>query len=59
MDDKTKTGGQDRKRINTSEDYEVQYWSEKFGVSADQLREAVKAAGNDADAVQEYLNGRN
>ncbi len=26
-DDKTKTGGQDRKRINLNEDYEVRDWS--------------------------------
>jgi hypothetical protein len=28
-------GCQDRCRINTSVDYEVRYWSKKFGVSAD------------------------
>jgi uncharacterized protein DUF3606 len=34
-DDIQKKGGQDRSRINTSEDYEVRYWSKKFGVSPD------------------------
>ena len=31
-DDKSKPGGQDRKRINLGEDYEVRDWAEKFGV---------------------------
>jgi Protein of unknown function (DUF3606) len=41
-DDPTKKGRQDRSRVNTSEDYEVQYWSKKFGVSPDELKAAVK-----------------
>jgi hypothetical protein len=38
MDDRSKSGGQDRTRINTNEDYEVRDWSKKFGVSADELK---------------------
>lgn len=34
-DDKTKSGGQDRTRIDTRQDYEVRDWSKKFGVSAE------------------------
>ena len=55
MDDKTKTGNPDRDLINTSEDYEVQYWSEKFGISAEELKSAVKAVGNSAKEVEKYL----
>ena len=29
-DDRTKKGIQDRTRINTSEDYELRYWSENW-----------------------------
>jgi hypothetical protein len=36
-----KRGPQVRYRINLSKDYEVQYWSEKFGVTPEQLRDAV------------------
>jgi len=57
-DDKTKTGGQDRTRISLSEDYEVRDWSKKFGVTADQLKAAVKAVGNDAKAVEAQLKGK-
>jgi len=48
-------GGQDRTRINPEQDYEVRYWTEKFKVSEQQLREATKAVGNSAEKVEEYL----
>jgi hypothetical protein len=57
-DDKSKSGGQDRKRINTSEDYEVRDWSNKFGVTPDELKAAVKAVGNEALAVEAHLKGK-
>jgi len=57
-DDKTQTGGQDRRRISLEEDYEVRDWSAKFGVTADELRAAVKAVGNDAAAVEAHLKDR-
>jgi len=56
-DDKTKPGGQDRKRINLSEDYEVRDWAKKFGVTEDELRKAVGAVGNDAAKVEAHLKG--
>lgn len=54
-DNKKNRGEPDRSRISTSEAYEVEYWSKKFGVSPDQLREAVKRAGNSPDAVKAAL----
>jgi hypothetical protein len=57
-DDKSKTGGQDRKRISLSEDYEVRDWSKKFGVTPDELKAAVKAVGSDAAAVEAHLKGK-
>ena len=58
-DDKTKSGRQDRARINLGEDYEVRDWTKKFGVTADELKSAVKAVGNDAQAVESFLKGKN
>lgn len=55
MDDKKNTGAPDRDRINLQEDYEVQYWTNALGVSADELREAVDAVGTSADAVRRQL----
>lgn len=40
-DDPSARGPQDRSRINLSEGYEVQYWSQKFGVTADELKAAL------------------
>ena len=37
-DDKTKTGGQDRTRINVNEDYELRDWAQKFSVTQEQLK---------------------
>ena len=56
-DDKSERAPQDASRIAMGEDYEVRYWSEKFGVSKDRLEEAVKAVGNSADAVERHLKG--
>lgn len=44
-DDRSKRGPGDRQRVNMSEDYEVAYWSKKWGVTREQLAEAVKKAG--------------
>lgn len=55
-DDKTARGPQDSSRIALGEDYEVQYWTNRFSVSKERLEEAVKAVGNSVDAVADYLN---
>ena len=57
-DDKGKPGGQDRTRIDVNEYYELRYWSNRFGVSAEQLKAAVKAVGTNAQDVQMHLKGR-
>jgi len=54
-DDLAKKGSQDRSRINTNEDHEVRYWSQKFGVTPDSLKAAVKKVGNSAEAVEKEL----
>ena len=54
-DDRTRKGLQDRTRINTSEDYELRYSSEKFGVTQDRLKAAVTKVGNSASAVEKEL----
>jgi len=54
-DDKTKTTPQDAQRVNVHEDYEVRYWSEKFGCSAEELKAAVKKVGVMAKDVEKEL----
>ncbi len=56
-DDKSEVGAADRQRINLNETYEVRDWSAKFGVSEEQLREAVARVGNMADDVERELRG--
>ena len=55
-DDKTKRGPRDRNKINVQEKYEIDYWSKKFGVTPDELRDAVKKVGPSAEAVERKLN---
>lgn len=56
-DDKNARGPQDSSRIAMGEDYEVQYWTNKFGVGREQLQKAVDAVGTSADAVERHLKG--
>ena len=57
-DDQSKTRPQDSSRINVHEDYEVRYWSQKFGVTAEDLKTAVKKVGVSATAVEKELKRR-
>ncbi len=54
-DDKTLRAPQDASRIALGEEYEVRYWTERFGVSEARLRDAVRAAGASASAVEQWL----
>jgi len=54
-DDKNQKRPQDSSRINVNEDYELRYWSEKFKVSPDRLKEAVQKVGVGVDAVRQHL----
>jgi Protein of unknown function (DUF3606) len=58
MDDKVKSGGQDRTRINLNQDYEVRDWAKKFGVTPERLKEAVKKVGSQAADVQKHLGSK-
>jgi hypothetical protein len=57
-DDKSKKGPADRDRINVHEDYEVEYWTKKFGCTAEQLKAAVKKVGVMAKDVETELKLR-
>ncbi len=56
MDDKRNRGEPDRSLINTHEAWEVQYWSKKFGVSPEKLRETVQRVGTSTEAVKKALH---
>lgn len=44
-DDLSNRGPQDRNRVNTTEPWELKYWTKTFGVTEEQLKAAVKAVG--------------
>jgi hypothetical protein len=54
-DDLKNRGAQDRRRVNVHEDYEVRYWTKKWGATREQLVEAVRKAGVSAEAVARKL----
>ena len=58
MDDKTKKGPQDASRVNVNESWELQYWTQRLGVTAEQLRTAVKAVGPMVKDVETQLKRR-
>lgn len=54
-DDKSRAHGQDRDRINVNQDYELRDWSKSLNTTPERLKEAVRAVGDRADKVREYL----
>lgn len=57
-DDKTKSHGQDRERINVNQEYELRDWAKNLKTTPERVKEAVQAVGDRADRVREYLGER-
>lgn len=45
-------------RIDLNHSYQVAYWKDRFGVSEEELSEAVRAAGALARKVEKYLKAK-
>lgn len=43
-------------RINLDEDHERHEWAQRLGVTEDELKDAVRAAGESPNKVRDYLN---
>ena len=43
------------KFILTPDDYALDYWSNEFGISKEELTEAVKAGATSTEAVERYV----
>jgi uncharacterized protein with von Willebrand factor type A (vWA) domain len=54
-DDRNKRGGQDRKRINMAEGYELNYWTRQLGCTEQELISAIGVVGPQVDQVRTYL----
>jgi hypothetical protein len=50
-DDKTKTGGGDRKRVAEDQGYEVSYFARKHGLSTEEARKIIRRVGNDREKL--------
>jgi hypothetical protein len=48
-------GPRERERVEVKEDWELHYWSDKFGVSREQLKDAVETVGPMAKDVKQYV----
>ncbi|AKK71291.1 hypothetical protein OK18_00340 [Chryseobacterium gallinarum] len=58
-DNKSKRGKSDRNRVSGSENYEIQYFKEKLGVTSQAVTGAIRATGsNDRKVLTEYLKKR-
>jgi len=57
-DDLNQRGNADRTRINVHEEHEVRYWTGKFGVSREQLEQAVAKVGPMTKDVEAYFAQR-
>ena len=58
-DDKSKKGKQDRNQVSGSENYEIQYFKEKMGVTSQAVTGAIRATGsNDRKTLEAYLKNR-
>lgn len=55
----TKKGrSQDRKLVAAGQDYEVRHAATKSGVSKDDVKAAVKSAGNSREKVEQQLSAK-
>jgi hypothetical protein len=56
-DDKTMLAPKEANLISLTEDYEVEYWTERFGITRERLAAAVRQVGRSAQAVERYFKG--
>ena len=52
-DDKTKVGKPDRSRVSADQDYEVQQFAEKHGLSPQQVRDLISRVGNSREKLEQ------
>jgi hypothetical protein len=48
-------GSPDRSRVNVNVEYDVRYWTKKFGCTEEQLRACVMSVGALASDVEKHL----
>jgi len=51
-DNKSFVGGQDRDRVAGGEDYEVQHFASRHGITPDEVRELIQRVGTDRETLE-------
>ncbi len=46
-------------RVSLKEDWEISWWTQRFGVSKEQLEEAVRKVGDSVEKIREYFSQKN
>lgn len=54
-DNKPRTSAESPDRINVHEDRELDHWSRQFGITREQLKEAVRRAGDRPQDIEQFL----
>jgi hypothetical protein len=57
-DDKSMVGGADRDRVAAGEDYEVNDFARRHGLSPDEVRQMIARVGNSRDALEQEVMRR-
>ena len=57
-DDKSMVGGPDRSRVAAEEDYEVQDFARRHGLTPDEVRQMIARVGNSRDALEQEVMRR-
>ncbi len=54
-DDLTRRQPEDPTKVNINQQWEIDYWCRKFGVSEGELRQAIEKVGPMVKDVRQYL----
>lgn len=51
-DDKSKRDFRDRDRVSADEDYEIEYFAQKVGITPQQVRDLIARHGNSRETLE-------
>ena len=58
MREESKRSGRDRGKVAGGQNWEIKYMTQKYNVSAEEVKKAIEAVGNSRNKVEEYLKGK-
>jgi hypothetical protein len=56
METNTQVEMPETKKDGIEEDRELSYWSNKFGIAKDELKDAIRHGGTFTEAIERYVN---